>query len=108
MASNKSMLSSDEITNILKEKQKNIKYDTKDWSIELVLSKFHKQTEKNQTEINIPFYQREFVWTSDQISKLIETILLGLPLPLIFLEQTDDGLLEVIDGSQRIRALDKF
>lgn len=46
MASNKSMLSSDEITNILKEKQKNIKYDTKDWSIELVLSKFHKQTEK--------------------------------------------------------------
>lgn len=55
MASNKSMLSSDEITNILKEKQKNIKYDTKDWSIELVLSKFHKQTEKNQTEINIPF-----------------------------------------------------
>ncbi|XAK24631.1 DUF262 domain-containing protein [Campylobacter coli] len=108
MASNKSMLSSDEITNILKEKQKNIKYDTKDWSIELVLSKFHKQTEKNQTEINIPFYQRNFVWKPDQISKLIETILLGLPLPLIFLEQTDDGLLEVIDGSQRIRALDKF
>lgn len=102
------MLSPDEISNILKEKQKYIKYDTKDWSIELVLSKFHKQTEKNQTEINIPFYQREFVWKPDQISKLIETILLGLPLPLIFLEQTDDGLLEVIDGSQRIRALDKF
>ena len=102
------MLDPEKINNILKEKQKNIKYDTKDWSIELVLSKFNRQTEENKTEINIPFYQREFVWTPDQISKLIETILLGLPLPLIFLEQTDDGLLEVIDGSQRIRALDKF
>lgn len=102
------MLDPEKINNILKEKQKNIKYDTKDWSIELVLSKFNRQTEENKTEINIPFYQREFVWKPDQISKLIETILLGLPLPLIFLEQTDDGLLEVIDGSQRIRALDKF
>lgn len=102
------MLDPEKINNILKEKQKNIKYDTKDWSIELVLSKFKRQTEENKTEINIPFYQREFVWKADKISKLIETILLGLPLPLIFLEQTDDGLLEVIDGSQRIRALDKF
>lgn len=99
---------SETIINILKQEQKNIRYDTRDWSIEMILSKYHKMTETQQTEINIPFYQREFVWENVQISSLIESILLGLPLPLIFLEQTEDGLLEIIDGSQRVKALNEF
>lgn len=74
----------------------------------MILSKYHKITETQQTEINIPFYQRKFVWGDLQISSLIETLLLGLPLPLVFFEQTEDGLLEIIDRSQRIRALDRF
>lgn len=103
-----SRLDSETIIDILKQEQKNIRYDTRDWSIEMILSKYHKMTETQQTEINIPFYQREFVWKPAQTSSLVESILLGLPLPLIFFEQTEDGLLEIIDGSQRIRALDKF
>lgn len=102
------MLDPDKISSILKEKQKSIKYDTKSWSIEFMLKKFKRQTQESKTEINIPFYQREFVWEADKISKLIETILLGLPLPLFFLKQSDDGLLEVVDGYQRIKSLDKF
>lgn len=103
----------DEITKIVKDNQRGIKYDTKDWSIEMVLSKFRHSVQVDdsptgQKEINVPFYQREFVWKDEQISKLIETLLLGLPLPLIFLEETEDALLEIMDGSQRIRALDKF
>ena len=103
----------EEILKIVKENQKGIRYDTRDWSIEMVLSKFNRSfTVDGDTtginEISVPFYQREFVWDNKQISKLIETLLIGLPLPLIFLEETEDNFLEIIDGSQRIRALDKF
>ena len=99
----------DEILKIVKDNQKKVKYDTRDWSIEMVLSKFNREIEDMKvTEINVPFYQREFIWNDAQISRLIETLLLGLPLPLVFLEEMEDGTLEIIDGSQRIRALDKF
>lgn len=99
----------DEILKIVRNNQKKVKYDTRDWSIEMVLSKFNREIEDIKvTEINIPFYQREFIWNDVQISRLIETLLLGLPLPLVFLEEMEDETLEIIDGSQRIRALDKF
>lgn len=102
-------LTPDEITKIIRDNQRGIRYDTKDWSIEMVLSKFNHIVEDTKTrEIDIPFYQRNFVWSDEQISLLIETILLGLPLPLIFLEETENGLFEIIDGSQRIRALNAF
>lgn len=99
----------DEIAQIVKDNQRGIRYDTKDWSIEMVLRKYNHIVEDAKTrEISIPFYQRNFVWSDEQISLLIETILLGLPLPLIFLEETENGLFEIIDGSQRIRALNAF
>lgn len=102
-------LTPDKILEILRKNQKGVKYDTRDWSIEMVLSKFNRKIEDSKTtEIDIPFYQREFIWKDKQISQLIETLLLGLPLPLIFLEEMEDQTLEIIDGSQRIRALDRF
>lgn len=104
-----SKLTFDEIADIVNKYRKEIRYDSKDWSIEMIMSKFERPTEcERKTEIYIPFYQREFVWKEEQTSKLIETILLGLPIPAIYLEQTEDGIFEIIDGSQRIRAIHKF
>jgi hypothetical protein len=49
-----------------------------------------------------PEFQRFFRWSSEQKSKLIESILMGIPLPPIFVSQRDDGLWDVIDGLQRL------
>lgn len=54
-------------------------------------------------EINIhPDYQRLFRWTDEQKSKLVDSILLGIPIPSIFVAQGEDGVWEIIDGLQRI------
>ena len=55
-----------------------------------------------------PEYQRLFRWNSFQQTKLIESILLDIPLPPIFLAQNKDGKQEVIDGLQRISTVYKF
>lgn len=59
-------------------------------------------------DIIIPFYQRLFVWKIEQASKLIESFLMGLPVPQVFLYVNDEGLLEVIDGQQRIKSVTYF
>ena len=49
-----------------------------------------------------PDFQRLFRWELGQKSKLIESILLGIPLPSIFVFEKDDAKWELIDGLQRI------
>lgn len=55
-----------------------------------------------------PDFQRNFVWDKTRQSKLIESILLGLPLPSIYLSQYEDGRLTIVDGLQRITTIKKF
>jgi hypothetical protein len=52
-----------------------------------------------------PEFQRLFRWTKSQQSRLIESILLGIPLPSIFVMQRHDGVWEVIDGLQRLSTI---
>lgn len=60
-----------------------------------------------ELEIN-PDFQRNFVWDDTRQSKLIESILLGLPLPSIYLSQYQDGRLTIVDGLQRIHTIKRF
>lgn len=55
-----------------------------------------------------PEYQRLFRWDIDQQTQYIESILLNIPSPPIFLARNEDGRFEVIDGLQRISTLLKF
>ena len=55
-----------------------------------------------------PEFQRVFRWSLLQKSKLIESILLGIPLPSIFVSQRDDGVWDVIDGVQRLSTIFEF
>lgn len=60
-----------------------------------------------------PKFQRRAVWTPQSKSYLINTILLGLPLPIFFLRQNTDPqskktVREVVDGQQRLRAIFDF
>lgn len=59
-------------------------------------------------EIIIPFYQRRYVWKIEQASRLVESFLMGLPVPQVFLYVNDDDLLEVIDGQQRLMSIKYF
>ena len=60
-------------------------------------------------DIELPKFQRDFVWPLPQASKFIESLLLGLPIPAIFLsKETDSQKLLVIDGQQRLKSLLAF
>ena len=60
-------------------------------------------------DIYVPPFQRNFVWTYLQSSRFIESLLLGLPVPGIFLsKEFDTGKHIVIDGQQRLRSLQYF
>ena len=61
-----------------------------------------------EKEIDIPKIQRHYVWTTKIASRFIESILLDLPLPSIFLAKGEDGRFIVIDGLQRLTTLYKY
>jgi hypothetical protein len=52
-----------------------------------------------------PEFQRLFRWSPTQKSRLVESILLGIPLPSIFVSQTKDGKWELVDGLQRVSTI---
>lgn len=63
----------------------------------------------NSKEIIIrPEFQRFFRWTREQKTKLIESFLLGIPVPSIFIAERPDGVWEVIDGLQRLSTVFEF
>lgn len=55
-----------------------------------------------------PEFQRIFRWTDSQKSKLIESILLSIPLPSIFVAQRESGVWDVVDGLQRLSTIFSF
>ena len=86
-----------------------IDYNTREFIIEIIVSKYLEQDDDDFSEIYVPEYQREFVWDISRQSRFIESIILGLPIPLIFVaEIKETGRLEIVDGSQRVRTLAAF
>ncbi|MDQ7288185.1 DUF262 domain-containing protein [Stenotrophomonas sp. Sm2128] len=57
---------------------------------------------KNDELIIAPAYQRLIRWEESQKTRFVESILLGLPVPPVFVFQREDGVWELIDGLQRI------
>lgn len=80
-----------------------VRFDAVDFSFGEIAS-LHRQKEI----VIDPEYQRLFRWSNDQRSRLIESVLLGLPLPQIFLIENQDGVLELIDGLQRVSSVLQF
>ncbi|SEK99998.1 DUF262 domain-containing protein [Nitrosovibrio tenuis] len=98
----------------IRELKHNVDYSTKEFTIEVIVDKYMEGKEEDENEIFIPTYQRAFVWTDDRKSKFIESIILELPIPYIFIATlpkdilSDEGRAEIVDGSQRIRTLAAF
>ncbi len=104
----------------IRELHKTVDYNTVEYPIEVIIDKFLEE-EDGYTELFIPDYQREFAWDEIRQSKFIESILLGLPIPSIYVADISEELLdqnnsetedlarwEIIDGTQRIRTLARF
>jgi hypothetical protein len=90
-------------------KRQEISYDTREFTIEYIVNKYLERIEDDLSDIYVPEYQREFVWDIKRQSRLIESVVLGLPIPLLFVaEIKDSGRLEIVDGSQRVRTLAAF
>ncbi|MDY6781420.1 MAG: DUF262 domain-containing protein [Cyanobacteriota bacterium] len=96
----------------IREKRKQVDYNTLEYPIEVIVKKYLDGKEEDENELFIPDYQREMAWDEDRQSKFIESIMLGLPIPYIFVADIsgseDLARLEIIDGTQRIRTLTKF
>ena len=58
--------------------------------------------------VKIPGFQRNYVWDIKRASKLIESIILGIPIPQIFLYQESKNKFVVIDGQQRYMTIYYF
>ncbi|MBQ4279759.1 MAG: DUF262 domain-containing protein [Rikenellaceae bacterium] len=58
--------------------------------------------------IMIPQFQRGYVWNKAQASRLIESLIINCPIPVIYLSQNPDETLSVIDGNQRINSIKLF
>ena len=92
-----------EVEKLLLEEQKRVDYDTREFTVELLVQKL------DRDEITVPNYQRKFVWSLEKQCRLIESIMLGLPIPFLFAaDLPKSGKLEIIDGVQRIYTLRSF
>lgn len=56
----------------------------------------------------MPLYQRDFIWSITTQSLFIESMIIGLPTSSIFLADTEDCRLEVIDGGQRMMTIESY
>jgi len=55
-----------------------------------------------------PIFQRRKVWDDARSSRLVESVILEVPLPVFYFAESQDGTQEVIDGQQRLTALFRF
>lgn len=82
-------------------------YDITSFPVDYTLATLVEQVKKNR--ITLPPFQRKFVWDEVRQSRLIESFLLGLPVPQIFLfKRKKNPSLYVIDGYQRIKTIERF
>lgn len=89
----------DEITNA----QRLVKTDAYQMSVGEIINMY-----KDEEFVINPDFQRLFRWEIGQKSKLIESLLLGIPIPSIFVFEKEDSTWELIDGLQRISTLLEF
>ncbi|MDZ4725564.1 MAG: DUF262 domain-containing protein [Leptospira sp.] len=92
------------------EHHKIVDYDTREYPVEVIVDKYLKRLEDDDNDFFVPDYQRDLNWSEEHQSRFIESVLMGLPIPLLFLADVDgqEGRAEIVDGSQRVRTLARF
>ena len=79
-----------------------------EYDISSVPNDFNMSTLFNLIEsgiVKIPDFQRNYVWEQNRASKLIESIILGLPIPQVFFYESEKNSYLIIDGQQRLLSI---
>jgi len=58
--------------------------------------------------LGVPEIQREYVWDNGRASRLIESLILNIPIPPLYFAETKDVRFEVIDGHQRVKSIARY
>lgn len=82
-----------------------VEYDIATYPSDNTLEVLFKMWGDGKRDITIPDFQRGFVWTIQQSSKLIESFLIGLPVPPVFFYIDKENKNLVVDGQQRILSI---
>jgi hypothetical protein len=56
-------------------------------------------------QLVLPDIQREYVWDNAKASRLIESLLLNIPIPVLYFAETEEAKYEIFDGHQRVRSI---
>ncbi len=88
----------------LENERRTVAYD----SYDIIVRQLLDMVASNEIDI-APDYQRQFVWKEDRESELIESLLLGIPVPSLYMAvNAQDGTWEVVDGVQRLSTILHF
>ncbi len=86
----------------IRQTQRDVEFNIRDFPIDYLVGKFREDL------YYIPDYQREYVWRMSNRCAFIESLILGLPIPMMFFAEMDDGRFEIVDGAQRMYTLVSF
>jgi hypothetical protein len=73
-----------------------------DLSMQVLLDQWQNET------LVVPEFQREYVWDNGKASRLAESLLLNIPIPVLYFAETPSAKWEIIDGHQRVRSVVRF
>jgi hypothetical protein len=82
-----------------------VKFNVAEYPVSMYVDRFKNDIDDRYF---VPLYQRNLAWNDEQKSQFIESLIIGLPIPFMFFYQTGDGRMEIVDGSQRMRAMRSF
>ncbi len=82
--------------------QRKLHTETYDFTVETMTEKLVNGS------VFIPEYQRRYVWSEPQASRLIESLIIQCPIPVVYLNQEADEKLAVIDGNQRLTSIKRY
>lgn len=82
--------------------QRKLHTETYDFTVDTIAERLKDST------IFVPQYQRRYVWNEAQASRLIESLIIQCPIPVIYLNQESDERLAVIDGNQRLTSISRY
>jgi len=92
----------DQDESILPEEERKIVTQPVDLSVQTLVEQW------TQKVLVLPEIQREYVWDNGKASRLIESLLLKIPIPVLYFAETDEATFEIIDGHQRVRSIARF
>ena len=93
-------MKNDKLNELLDSNKKNVKVENLAMSVGELISMY-----ESGELILKPEYQRLLKWDSKQKTLLIESLLLGLPMPSVFVSANTDGKWEIVDGLQRVSTI---